>query len=120
MDIFYDIDKSVTRELFYEAKELSFNCWCDEKHHLDWKRIKSIKTFDEIFKFAEDSKFSHFVFIHRKSQDLKKEIGDFIEIGLNVPVGDTEFYIFIEVSIDKLDYLTNKYNIKQQAKIEHE
>lgn len=122
MDIFYDIDKSIARDLFYESKSMAFQSWCDEKHHLDWKRTKSLKSFDDIFKFAEDSKFSHFVFIHRKSPIFveNKEIKEYLEIGLNVPISDIEYFIFIRVNIDKLNNLITKYNIKHQAQIEHE
>ena len=118
MDTFYEIPKEIIKDLFYEAKDKSFQCWCDEKHHLDWKRIKSLKTFDEVFKLLEDSKESRYVFINRENMwgDATvpdKVLSNRIDIGGEITADGIDYFIFIFLEIKHLQYFIDKYNLKQ-------
>lgn len=110
MSDFYSIDKKTAKSLFYEAKGLSHKCWCDELDALDWKRVPSIKSFDDVFKILETDICSEYKFMKR---NLHNET--YLEIVGYGIANKITYFIFMYLDIKHMDTLIKKYDLKQLA-----
>jgi len=120
MDNFYMLKNDtidLKKQLLYDAKDKSFEYHCDVLNcNKSWARQKTDKTFDEIIKMMIPITFLHFVFIHRKNKLDKFMDGrkDYIETGIcvNNKNEGVDYFIFIYVDFDYLNYFIKEYNLK--------
>lgn len=116
-DIFYQTDKLTKlkiRELFLEAKELSYNWWVDDQP--TWSRRKIDLPFDDVLKIFDDTvrKKLHITFIHRRGYldwEHYLEIG-FCTLARKRETEDNikgDVFLWINVDIKHKDYLLKKY-----------
>lgn len=109
-DIFYKLDHFSLKEkkdILYSANLLSYKRFiefldCEES----FTRQKSNLSFDEIMSKCTDE--CHFVFIRRIHVD-RSEYG---EIGFCTISQTPEYFLFLYVTIDDLEYLIDKYKLR--------
>ena len=110
-DIFYDnahLSNKQKIELFYDAKEQSYEWWVDILDcNVSVARQRIEMSFDEILdKFSDGS---HFVFIHQRGY---KNWGYHIETGFRT-MESIDHFLFIHLKEDKLGYFVEKFKLKE-------
>lgn len=105
------------KALLSEAKEKSFQHWCDILDcSKSFCRKSTDKTFDEILEMLHDNRFLHTCFIHRKERSGFDADGrtEYIEVGLSVsPKNEgVDYFIFIYVDISHLQHFIDKYGME--------
>jgi hypothetical protein len=85
-----------------------------------FRRMKSDKSFEEIFELIDKRAIGFFRVIHREKMNLfgilsdHYERRDLLDIFIrNINVGDDEYFFFIYMDVDKLDYLKSKYTLQE-------
>ena len=101
-------------QLMRECYELSLHTHCDELDcSKSFARQRTSKTFDEILKMTCRPKKGTFIcwaFIDRNASGKICFDEDYIDAGVSVGSG-VEYFIFMQVPLDKLEYLVKKYEI---------
>jgi len=111
MDIFYNLNHIKDIRAFLEdCVSKSYKTRCDELDcSKSFSRVNTEKTLNEILGMISESRFVHCVFIIR-NPIFKYEKQD-IEAGLRLTNG-IDYFIWINIEINHLDYFTNKYELK--------
>jgi len=80
-------------------------------------RTKADKSFEQVLKFINKRSSGFFRMIHRKKwnsfgilSDIFKEM-DILELFIrSIDIGETEYFIFMYLPVEKLSYLIEKYS----------
>jgi len=75
-------------------------------------RKKTKKSLNDIFKIVKDSKFIHYIFIERNTVFGNEK--PHLQAGLRTSEQSSgiDYFIFIYIKYDKLDYFIKKYRLK--------
>ncbi|KKN67707.1 hypothetical protein LCGC14_0458520 [marine sediment metagenome] len=116
MDIFYNLNHIKDKRSFLEdCISHSYDVKCDELDcSKSMARIMTDKTSKEILDITKNAGFIHWSFIMRKPIAFLDEGKTYIEAGLRVSEysGSVDYFIWIYINIEKLDYFVEKYKIK--------
>ena len=113
-DVFYNsslLTKDEKNQILNEAKELCERCYVDIKKENSWTRERIDLSFEKILKKIDDH--SHFVIIHRKG--FVGIVDDFnwcLEIGFSTFKTKDDYFLWIYLKEDKIDYFVNKYKLQ--------
>jgi hypothetical protein len=123
-DTFYTLQKITVKkvkEVLQWAYDNNLHMEVDELNcKKSFCRKPSEKTFEQILPLIDSKSAGFFGVIHRRhwnafpllSNTLKYiDVLDFFIRGIDV--GDTEYFFFIFVSVEKLEYLTKKFKLKE-------
>jgi len=109
--IFYDIKNINMIELLNDAKDKSYEVKIDKLDcSKSFSRTSANISYDEIMKMYNNK--CHTVFIHRKLPFGYDGEHDYIETGFSTMTSHS-YFLFINISIDQLEYFKNKYNLKE-------
>lgn len=113
-DTFFDLGDIKNKSAFMkDCISKSYSVWTDELNSSSLSRQKTDKTPEEVMKIAEKASYSHYVFILR--QPIFKSQGPYIEAGIrtNSRKNNKDYFLWINIKPDKLDYFIKKYKLKE-------
>ena len=112
-DILYKLDNIKNKEKFLkDCISKSYNVNLDELDcKISFARKKTKKSLNDIFKIVKDSYFVHYIFIVRNTVFGNEK--PYIEAGLSTSLSGIDYFIFIYIKYDKLDYFIKKYKLKE-------
>jgi hypothetical protein len=84
------------------------------------RRERADRSFEEVLSLVDKSAVGFFRVVYRPQRSMylilseEKDIRDSVELFIrNINIDQTEYFIFIYLSSDKLDYLKNTYELEQ-------
>ncbi len=104
LDIFFELQDEAIKDNEVDVKLNELDC------SKSFSRTSTEISYEQICDIAKNDKFVHIVFIVRNYDFLDRPT--YIEIGLRTSKNSIDYFTFIELPIDRLEYYINKYNLK--------